>query len=138
MPMKRIFYVVLLLSVCCMMMAQTNTYNFLVFTNTNATTTTFSVTNLTLAVNGNELQVSNDNGTVNLVLTDLASMHFSNDNSATALENVLNADASVEVFAVTGASLGTYGSLLEAAQHLNAGVYVISNGSVKQTVVIKN
>lgn len=136
--MKRIFYVVLLLSVCCMMMAQTNTYNFLVFTNTNATTTTFSVTNLTLAVNGNELQVSNDNGTVNLVLTDLASMHFSNDNSATALENVLNADASVEVFAVTGASLGTYGSLLEAAQHLNAGVYVISNGSVKQTVVIKN
>lgn len=136
--MKRIFYVVLLLSVCCMMMAQTNTYNFLVFTNTNATTTTFSVTNLTLAVNGNELQVSNDNGTVNLVLTDLASMHFSNDNSATALENVLNADASVEVFAVTGASLGTYGSLLEAAQHLNAGVYVISNGTVKQTVVIKN
>ena len=73
-----------------------------------------------------------------MLLTDLATMQFSIDRVATSVESILNADAPVHVYSVAGASMGTYGSMLEAAKCLNAGVYVISNGSVKQTVVIKN
>lgn len=88
-------------------------------------------------VEGSHLHVSNTNGTVDLVLTDLASMQFSSDGT-TMLENVLNADTAVQVYSVSGVQLGSYGSLIEAAQELLAGVYVISNGKVAQTVVINH
>lgn len=132
--MKNLF---LLLTLGFAMMAHANTYNYLVFTNQAGTTTAFEVCNLTLKVNGNELQVSNADGTVDLVLTELASMQFSVDKAATGVEDVLNADSFVQVYSVSGASMGTYGSLVKAAKCLNAGVYVISNGSVKQTIVVK-
>lgn len=132
--MKKVF---LLLSVCCAIFAHASTYNFLVFTSTEGTKTAFGVKNLTLNVVGDTLQVTNAEGTVNLILAGLASMQFSNENIATDLEDVLNADTPMQVFSLSGTSLGVYGSLMEAAQTLNAGAYVISNGSVTQTIVVK-
>ena len=130
--------VLVLFMTVCAVMAQAATYSYLVFTNTDATTTSFNVSNLTLTVSGSNLQVTNDEGTVNLVLTDLAAMQFSTSaDSVTAIENVLDGDQPVQVFSVSGASLGSFNSLLEAAQQLNAGAYVISNGSVTQTIVVK-
>lgn len=132
--MKKIF---LLLSVCCAIFAHASTYNFLVFTSTEGTKAAFGVKNLTLKVEGSDLLITNAEGTVNLILAGLASMQFSNENIATDLEDVLNADAPMQVFSLSGTSLGVYGSLMEAAQTLNAGAYVISNGSVTQTIVVK-
>lgn len=133
--MKKLF---LLLALGFAMMAHASTYNYLVFTNQAGTTTAFKVNNLTLKVSGSDLQVTNNEGTVTLVLTDLASMQFSVDKNITSVENVLDANAPVEVYSLTGASLGTYGSMVEAAKSLNAGSYVISNGNGNQMVVIKN
>ena len=132
--MKKVF---LLLAVCCAIFAHASTYNFLVFTSTEGTKTAFGVKNLTLKVEGSDLLITNAEGTVNLILAGLASMQFSNENIATDLEDVLNADEPLQVFSVSGTSLGVYGSLMEAAQTLNAGAYVISNGSVTQTIVVK-
>ena len=132
--MKNVF---LLLALSLGLMAHASTYNYLVFTNQAGSTTAFSVSNLTLEVNGTNLQVTNDAGTVSMVLTELASMQFSVDQTVTSVENVLNADAPVQVYSVTGSVLGTYGSMVEAAKSLQAGTYVISNGDQSQTVVIK-
>lgn len=128
---------ILLLALCCAIVAQASVYNYLVFTNKGGSTTAFSVKDLTLKVNGGELQVSNNDGTVNLVMTELATMQFSESENVTALENVLNGDEPVQVYHITGVLLGTYGSIVEAAQVLNAGTYVISNGSVTQRIVIQ-
>ncbi len=132
--MKKVF---LLLAVCLAMMAHASTYNYLVFTNTEGTNTIFNVKNLTLNVDGSTLQVTNADGTVSILLTALKSMQFSEDSIISAVENVLNADAAVQVYSVSGSLLGSYGSLIEAAQTLDAGAYVISNGSVTQTIVVK-
>ena len=132
--MKKVF---LLLAVCTAMMAHASTYNFLVFTNTEGTNTIFNVKNLTLNVEGSDLQVTNADGTVSILLTALKSMQFLEDSIISAVENVLNADAAVQVYSVSGSLLGSYGSLMEAAQTLDAGAYVISNGSVTQTIVVK-
>mgnify|MGYP003461053343 FL=1 len=132
--MKKVF---LLLAVCLAMMTHASTYNYLVFTNTEGTNTIFNVKNLTLNVEGSDLQVTNADGTVSILLTALKSMQFSEDSIISAVENVLNADAAVQVYSVSGSLLGSYGSLMEAAQTLNAGAYVISNGSVTQTIVVK-
>lgn len=132
--MKKVF---LLLAVCTAMMAYASTYNYLVFTNTEGTNTIFNVKNLTLNVEGSDLQVTNADGTVSILLTALKSMQFLEDSIISAVENVLNADAAVQVYSVSGSLLGSYGSLIEAAQTLDAGAYVISNGSVTQTIVVK-
>ena len=132
--MKKVF---LLLAVCTAMMAHASTYNFLVFTNTEGTNTAFSVKNLTLKVEGSDLLITNAEGTVSMLLTAMKSMQFSEDGTVSAVENILNADTPVQVFSVSGTSLGVYSSLMEAAQTLNAGAYVISNGSVTQTIVVK-
>ena len=132
--MKKVF---LLLAVCTAMMAHASTYNFLVFTNTEGTNTAFSVKDLTLKVEGSDLLITNAEGTVSMLLTAMKSMQFSEDGTVSAVENILNADTPVQVFSVSGTSLGVYSSLMEAAQTLNAGAYVISNGSVTQTIVVK-
>ena len=132
--MKKVF---LLLAVCTAMMAHASTYNFLVFTNTEGTKTAFSVKDLTLKVEGSDLLITNAEGTVSMLLTAMKSMQFSEDGAVSAVENILNADTPLQVFSVSGTSLGVYSSLMEAAQTLNAGAYVISDGSVTQTIVVK-
>ena len=132
--MKNVF---LLLALSIGLMAHAGVYNYLVFTNQAGTTTAFEVSNLTLKVNGSELQVSNADGTVDLVLTELASMQFSEDKTATGVEDVLNADGPVQVYSVTGTLIGTYHSMVEAAKCLNTGTYVMASGNQTQTVVIK-
>ena len=125
--------VVVSLAVC----ANAGTYKYLEFTSTSGTKTAFNVTNLTLTVSGSYLQVTNEDGTVSLTLLDLESMQFSTTNTTTALENnILKADAEIQVSTITGVSLGVYPSLMEACQSLNAGVYVISNGTQSQSIVI--
>jgi hypothetical protein len=121
----------------CAILVQAETYSYLVFTNTAGTTTAFSVPNLTLTVEGSNLQVKNDEGTVNLVLADLAAMQFSATGTLTAVENVLLGDEPVQIFSVSGVRIGSFGSLLEAAQQLSAGAYVISNGKNSQTIVVR-
>ena len=130
--------VLLMAMMVCAMMTYADTYSYLVFTNNGGTITSFSVTNLTLTVSGSNLQVTNDEGTVNLVLTDLAAMQFSTSaDTITAIENVFDADQPVQVFSISGISLGSFGSLLEAAQQLHAGAYVISDGKNAQKIVIR-
>jgi hypothetical protein len=132
--MKNVF---LLLALSIGLMAHAGVYNYLVFTNQAGTTTAFEISNLTLKVNGSDLHVSNADGTVDLVLTELASMQFSADKNATGVEDVLNADTPLQFYSVTGTLMGTYTSMVDAAKCLTPGTYVISGGSQTQTVVIK-
>ena len=117
--------------------ANAGTYKYLEFTNISGTKTVFDVANLTINVSGNDLQVTNSDGTVDLALVDLASMQFLTTNTPTAVDNILNADAEIHVSTITGASLGTYSSLMEAAKNLQSGTYVISNGTQSQSIVVK-
>ena len=134
MPMKNLF---LLLALGLAMMAHASTYNYLVFTNQAGITTAFSVNNLILKVEGSDLQVTNDEETVNLVLTELASMQFSKDKTVTGVQDILNADTPVQVYSVTGSLLGVYNSMIEVAKSLQPGTYVISNGDQSQKIVVQ-
>lgn len=134
MPMKNLF---LLLVLSFAMLSHASTYNYLVFTNQAGSTTSFAVSNLTLKVNGSDLQVTNDAGTTDLLLTDLASMQFSIDEVGSGVENILNADEPIDVYNVSGVLLGRYSSMLEAVKCLQVGTYVMTNGTSSQTIVVK-
>ena len=129
-----ILFVILMASLA----AQAGEYGYLVFTSTAGVNTTMKVNNLSLSVSGSQLQVTNDDRSVNFALTDLQSMHFSvNGDSDTALDNVLNADQPLQVFTLSGTSLGTFDNLVQATLQLGAGTYVIANGKNAQTIVVK-
>ena len=134
--MKRSLFVIA--AMLCAFFAQAADYPYLVFTNTGGTSTVLSVSNLTFAVSGSSLQVTNTDGTTSFTLTGLANMQFSKDGSTvSAIENVIDAGAAVEVFSMTGISLGHYNTLLEAVSATGTGAYVIKQGANTQTMVIK-
>lgn len=123
----------------CAVLAQAGEYAYLVFVNQNNDTTALSVTDMTLGVNENNLTVTNAEGTVNFTLTDLQFMQFMTEGGqlSQSLSNVLNADAPIDVYAMSGAKVGHYNSLLEAAGVLGIGVYVVTNGQTSQTIILK-
>ena len=122
----------------CSVVAQAADYPYLVFTNTGGTSTVLSVSDMTLAVSGSSLQVTNTDGTTSFTLTGLATMQFSKDGSTlSALGRVLDAERPVTAFSMTGVSLGTFGDLMETARMLPAGAYVIKQGANTQTIVVK-
>lgn len=123
----------------CALMAQAGEYAYLVFVNQNNDTTALSVTDMTLKVQENSLSVTNAEGTVNFTLTDLQFMQFMTEDGqmAMSIDNVLDANAPIEVYTILGVKVGHFNSLLEAAGVLNKGSYVITNGKNAQTIVLQ-
>lgn len=123
----------------CARMVQAGEYAYLVFVNQNNDTTALSVTDMTLSVNENSLSVTNTEGTVNFTLTDLQFMQFMTEEGQMAqkLDNVLDANAPIDVYTILGVKVGNYNSLLEAAGVLNKGSYVITNGKKSQTILLQ-
>jgi len=121
----------------CALAAQAGEYNYLVFTNTDGTTTAMTVTGLTLTVNGSVLQVTNGTDNVGFTLTDLASMQFSTADTLTAIPTVLNADKPVHMYTPTGVCLGLFPSLKQAAAVLNKGAYIVTDGSNSQKIILQ-
>ena len=134
--MKKMFLLGLLV---CTGMVQAGEYAYLVFTNTEGTKTALSVTDLTMTVNGAQLDVTNTNGTVQFTLTDLPAMQFSLDGESLpeGIDNVLNADAPVTVYAINGMALGSFNSMLQAVQQVGKGTYVIVQSGKSQKLVVR-
>ena len=123
----------------CAVMAQAGEYAYLVFVNQNNDTTALSVADMTLRVQDNSLSVTNAEGTVNFTLTDLQFMQFMTEEGqvAQSLDNVLDANAPIDVYTILGVKVGHYNSLLEAAGVLGKGSYVITNGKNAQTILLQ-
>ena len=124
---------IIALLAAAMLPAMAGEYTYLVFTNTSGTTTALTATNLSATVSGSTLIVTNNDGTVNFTLTELANMQFSvNGETMSALENVLDGDKPVTAYSISGTALGTFGNLVQAAQQLDRGTYVIVQSGKSQ------
>lgn len=134
--MKKILWIFAL--AICAVGAHALDYDYLVFTNTSDVTTIISVSNLTLTVNGSDLQVTNADSNTTFLLTELKNMQFSKDGSViTATDKVLRADAAVEAYNLSGMRLGSFRNMATAAQSLSAGAYIITDGTNSQKIVVK-
>lgn len=134
--MRKILIIALLAA--AMLPAMAGEYTYLVFTNTSGTTTALTATNLSATVSGSTLIVTNNDGTVNFTLTELANMQFSvNGETMSALENVLGGDKPVTAYSISGTALGTFGNLVQAAQQLDRGTYVIVQSGKSQKLVVR-
>ena len=120
-------------------MVQAGEYAYLVFVNQQNDTTALSVTDMTLRVQDNSLSVTNAEGTVSFTLTDLQFMQFMTEDGQMAmrLDNVLDANAPIDIYTILGVKVGHYSSLPEAAAVLGKGSYVITNGKTSQTIILQ-
>ena len=130
---------ILMILLVCAGMVQAGEYAYLVFVNQQNDTTALSVTDMTLRVQDNSLSVTNADGTVSFTLTDLQFMQFMTEDGQMAmrLDNVLDANAPIDVYTILGVKVGHYSSLLEAAGVLGKGSYVITNGKTSVKVKIE-
>ena len=129
--------ILLMALISCACLMQAGEYAYLVFTNTQGDHVSLSVNNLTMTISGSELLVTNVDGQSTLVLADLSSMQFSKDGQAQGINNVLDGDKAIDVYTPLGAKVGHYDNLLNAASLLPKGAYVISNGIISQTIVLR-
>lgn len=131
--------IILMFLLVCAGMVQAGEYAYLVFVNQSNDTTALSVTGMTLKINENSLTVTNAEGTVNFTLTDLQFMQFMTEDGQMAqrIDNVLDANAPIDVYTILGVKVGHYNSLPEAAGVLGKGSYVITNGKNSQTIVVR-
>lgn len=129
----------IMLMLVCAVMARAGEYAYLVFTNTSGTRTALSVTDLTMTVNGAQLDVVNADGTVHFTLTDLAAMQFSVDGETlpAGIDEMLNADARIEVYSISGMLLGTFDGIEQAVQQLDKGTYVIVQKGKSQKLTVR-
>ena len=123
----------------CAGMVQAGEYAYLVFVNQQNDTTALSVADMTLRVQDNSLSVTNADGTVSFTLTDLHFMQFMTEDGQMAmrLDNVLDANAPIDVYTILGVKVGHFSSLPEAAAVLGKGNYVITNGKTSVKVKIE-
>lgn len=121
------------------LMAQAGEYAYLVFVNQDNDTTALSVVDMTLSVDANSLTVTNADKTEAFTLTDLSFMQFmtADGQMALALDNMLNADAPIDAYTITGIHAGHFNNLREAVGLLSKGCYVITNGKNFQKILLQ-
>ena len=112
-------------------------YAYLTFSMTNGDARSFSVADLRLSVNGSDLMVTNASQSVSLVLSQIQSMSFSSAD-LTALDEVeWNMDAPVQVSGLNGRAFGLYDTAEHALMQLQSGIYVFTQGSNSQTIILQ-
>ena len=118
-------------------------YPYLMFQTTDGSTTAMAASELTITFSDGKLTVTNAESTQTLTLTDLSKMYFSTTDNANGIEDV-NADGltnlnqgPVEVFTLTGISIGKYDTLQQAKSSLSQGIYVVKSASRTLKIAVK-
>jgi len=118
-------------------------YPYLMFQTADGNTIAVTASELTITFADGKLIATNAEGTQTLTLTDLSKMYFSTTGDANAIEDV-KADGPtdmsqepVEVFTLTGISIGKYDTLQQAKSSLSQGIYVVKSASRTLKIAVK-
>ena len=118
--------------------AQAYDYPYLVFQNTEGTTTAFAVESLTITISDGKLVAKNAEGTQSFTLGDLSKMYFTRQADLTGISNTdTSEDEIVEVFTTGGVNLGKYLNVNEAKSSLKPGLYILKSKQKLYKIVIK-
>lgn len=112
-------------------------YPCLTFQSADGSTTTVSVESLTMTVAGGNLVVKNAETEVTLALAGLGTMYFTDQPAGITAAGTDAAEDGVEVFTLSGLSLGRYESAGQAEARLGSGVYVMKTGKGTRKAVVK-
>lgn len=113
-------------------------YPYLVFQNTEGTTTAFAVESLTITISEGKLVAKNAEGTQSFSLGDLSKMYFTRQADLTGISDTdTSEDEIVEVFTTRGIKLGKYLNINEAKSSLKPGLYILKSRQKTFKITIK-
>lgn len=113
-------------------------YPYLVFQNTEGTTTAFAVESLTITISEGKLVAKNAEGTQSFSLGDLSKMYFTRQTDLTGISDTdTSEDEIVEVFTTGGIKLGKYLNIHEAKSSLKPGLYILKSRQKTFKITIK-
>lgn len=131
--MKKLFFVLMLF--LNTFNASAYDYPYLTFQKTDGSVVDLSVENLVLTVSGNSIVASDGSTSTTLTIADLTKMYFSTSSTSGIAETSLSGDSEpVEIFTMSGVSLGSYDNIATAKKNLQKGLFLVkekSNGSSK-------
>ena len=118
--------------------AQAYDYPYLVFQNTEGTTTVIAVESLSITISDGQLVATNADGTQSFALTDLSKMFFTQQADLTGISNAgTQEDEVVEVFTTGGIKLGKYLNINKAKSSLKPGLYILKSKQKSFKIVVK-
>ena len=139
--MRRLCLILLGLTFVSIMKAD-GEFPYLTFVGSDGTVTSLGVESLEMTVteDGNLVAVNGD-GSKTFTLTSLAKMYFSTGDESTAsgisLTETESADNEVEVFTLTGISLGKFADSAKAKESLEHGVYILKSKSQTFKITVR-
>lgn len=128
-----------LLFIAASLTANAYDYPYLAFEKSDGTVTTVAVESLTMTVSGGQLVATNGDGSLSFTLSELSKMYFSS--TPTGISDVAAAgEEEVEVFSVSGMSLGKYATASDATRAcktMKQGIYVLKSKSNVLKIAVK-
>lgn len=113
-------------------------YDYLVFRSSDGTETALSVSQLKITFADGQLVAVNSETNQTFNLTSLSKMYFSQAvPTGVERQQLVDDDAAVEVFALSGVSMGRFERLDEARQRLQSGVYVVKQNGKTFKIAVK-
>ena len=115
----------LLSAMVCVSLGMFADYSALTFTDNTGERFSINTENLVITVADGQLQAVSGDNQMQFVLTDLASMEFTNEDTS-GVEAVNAVSGGVTLYSVDGSVAGTFSSLDQAKSRLPEGVYVVT------------
>lgn len=116
-------------------------YNYLSFETSDGSVVSMDVTSLIITISGTTLTVTNTSANQSFTLTNLSNMHFSTTDETTdaaGITSLVDSDCQeVEVYSLSGISMGTFDNLNSAKGNLPKGIYVIKNNDKTYKVTVE-
>lgn len=116
-------------------------YPYLTFRTSNGEEVSVATSSLVITFENGNMVATTDGTPLTISLADLSKMFFSADatgiDEVTTKDGLENADEPVEVFTLTGISVGKYENLNQAKSTLQKGIYVVKGSSQTLKIAVK-
>lgn len=112
-------------------------YPYLTFQTSDGTTKSVSVESLVITFSNGQLIATTDNGSQSFSLSQLKNMFFAANKDATAIQEIDNDSDAIEVFTLSGHSLGQFATASEARNRIKSGVYIFKSKNKSAKIAIK-
>ncbi len=124
--------------VAIQMQAADVVYKYLVVTSADGTQTSLPSDGLKLSFADGRMTAASGTDSKQFTLTQLASMHFAETASTTAIDRSLTADSQpVEAYTLSGMFVGAFDSMSALQSQLRSGVYVVKQNNKSSKIIVR-
>lgn len=116
---------------------QAEDYPYMMFQTHDGTVQTLASASLTITFSNGNMVVSNGTESKVIALTDLSKMFFTSDPASVEATQTETMNEPVEVFTMTGISMGKYESMKQAQATLERGIYVVKSKNKTLKITVK-